>query len=192
MREAKIRRKTKEVEVSGSLRLDGEGEAKVDVGIKFFNHLLETMAKHALVDLEVKASGDLRHHLVEDVGLAIGSAISEALGAREGVKRFGHAYVAMDEALARAVVDLSGRPYAKVDLKVGGELVEDMKGEDAAHFFRSLAQASKLTLHLDVIRGENAHHKLEAAAKSFALAFKEAASREERLKGKVPSAKGVL
>jgi len=192
MREAKIKRKTKEVEVLGKLNLDGEGKSEIETGIKFFNHILDTIVKHSMIDLTIKASGDLQHHLIEDVGIAIGEAILEALGEKKGIKRFGYAYIAMDEALARTVIDLSGRPYAKINLNISQEEIEDAKTEDIIHFFSSLAQASKSTLHIKVIYGFNAHHKVEAAAKSFALALKEAISIEEKLSGKIPSVKEAL
>ncbi len=192
MREAKIKRKTKEVEISGIINLDGEGKSEVETGIKFFNHILTTIVKHSMIDLTIKASGDLAHHLIEDVGIAIGSAILEALGEKKGIKRFGYAYIPMDEALARTVIDLSGRPYAKINLNISQEKIEDAKTEDIIHFFSSLAQASKSTLHIKVIYGVNAHHKVEAAAKSFALALKEAISIDEKLKGKIPSVKEAL
>lgn len=192
MREAKIKRKTKEVEISGIINLDGEGKSEVETGIKFFNHILTTIVKHSMIDLTIKASGDLAHHLIEDVGIAIGSAILEALGEKKGIKRFGYAYIPMDEALARTVIDLSGRPYAKINLNISQEKIEDAKTEDIIHFFSSLAQASKSTLHIKVIYGVNAHHKVEAVAKSFALALKEAISIDEKLKGKIPSVKEAL
>ncbi|MBS7655106.1 imidazoleglycerol-phosphate dehydratase HisB [Candidatus Bathyarchaeota archaeon] len=192
MREAKIKRKTKEVEVLGKLNLDGEGKTEVETGIKFLNHILDTIVKYSMIDLTIKASGDLKHHLIEDVGIAIGSAILEALGEKKGIKRFGYAYAAMDEALARTVIDLSGRPYAKINLKVYQEEIEDVKAEDVIHFFSSLAQASKSTLHIKVFYGVNAHHKIEATAKSFALALKNAISIDEKLKGKIPSVKEAL
>ncbi|MEM3726975.1 MAG: imidazoleglycerol-phosphate dehydratase, partial [Candidatus Bathyarchaeia archaeon] len=156
------------------------------------NHMLDTIVKYSMIDLTIKASGDLKHHLIEDVGIAIGSAILEALGEKKGIKRFGYAYAAMDEALARTVIDLSGRPYAKINLKVYQEEIEDVKAEDVIHFFSSLAQASKSTLHIKVFYGVNAHHKIEATAKSFALALKNAISIDEKLKGKVPSVKEAL
>ncbi|MBS7658516.1 MAG: imidazoleglycerol-phosphate dehydratase HisB [Candidatus Bathyarchaeia archaeon] len=192
MREAKIKRKTKEVEILGRLNLDGEGKSEVETGVKFLNHILDTIVKHSMIDLTIKASGDLQHHLIEDVGVAIGSAILEALGEKKGIKRFGYAYTVMDESLARTVIDLSGRPYAKINLKVSQEKIEDMKGEDVIHFFSSLAYSSKSTLHIKVIYGVNTHHKIEAATKSFALALKDAISINEKLTGKIPSVKEAL
>jgi len=134
----------------------------------------------------------LQHHLSEDIGVAIGEAILEALGEKKGIKRFGYAYTVMDEALARAVIDLSGRPYAKINLKISQEKIEDAKTEDIAHFFSSLAQSSKSTLHIKVIYGVNAHHKVEAAAKSFALALRNAIAIDEKLGEKIPSVKEAL
>lgn len=190
-REAKVCRETVEVKISVSLSLDGEGKANVNTGIKFLDHMLTTIAKHALFDLTVKAEGDLKHHVCEDVALTLGEALNQALKDRRGVRRFGAAYVPMDDALARAVVDLGGRPYLKLDLQLNQPAVEDMKTEDLTHFFSSLTQTSKSNIHLAVLYGENSHHKVEAAVKSFAFAIKEAVSPEPR-RTDVPSAKGVI
>jgi imidazoleglycerol-phosphate dehydratase len=191
-REAKVYRETMEVKISVFLSLDGEGKANVNTGIKFLDHMLTTIAKHALFDLTVKAEGDLKHHVCEDVALTLGEAINQALKDRKGIRRFGAAYVPMDDALARAVVDLGGRPYLKLDLQLNQSYVEDMKTEDLNHFFSSLAQTSKSNIHLMVLYGENSHHKVEAAVKAFALAIKDAVSLEPRKEGVVPSAKGVI
>lgn len=190
-RETKVLRETAEVKISVYLNLDGEGKADVNTGIKFLDHMLTTVAKHALFDLTVKAEGDLKHHVSEDVALTIGEALNQTLRDRKGIKRFGFAYVSMDDALARAVIDLGGRPYLKLDLQLSQPTVEDMKTEDLTHFFSSLAQTSKSNIHLAVLYGENSHHKVEAAVKAFALAIKEAVSPEPRRTG-VPSAKGVI
>jgi len=191
-REAKLERKTAEVEISVWVNLDGKGEAYVDTGVKFLDHLLVTIAKHALFDLTVKAKGDLKHHVCEDVALVLGEAISKALRDRRGIRRFGFAYVPMDDSLARAAVDLGGRPYVCLDLLVDQPQVEDIRVEDLKHFFASLAQTSKSNIHLAVIYGENSHHKIEAAAKALAIALKDATSLEPRRENAVPSAKGVI
>jgi len=173
------------------VNLDGEGLFEVSVKPLFLKHMLETLAKHSLIDLRIEAEGDLEHHVVEDVALTLGKAIDEALGAREGITRFGFAYVPMDDALARAVVDLSGRSYAVVDLKLRGPSVEDAKASDLAHFFRSLADAGRLNLHLKVIYGRDDHHKVEACFKALALALRQAVSVDPRVKG-AASVKGTL
>jgi len=191
-REAKVTRETAEVKISVCLSLDGEGKADVNTGIRFLDHMLTTIAKHALFNLTVKAEGDLKHHISEDVALALGEAINQALKDRKGIRRFGFAYVPMDDALARAVIDLGGRPCLKLDLQLNQPYVEDMKTEDLDHFFSSLAQTSKSNIHLAVLYGENSHHKVEAAVKAFALAIKNAVSLESRREGVIPSAKGVI
>jgi imidazoleglycerol-phosphate dehydratase len=191
-REAKVSRETAEVKIFIHLSLDGEGKADVNTGIKFLDHLLATVAKHALFDLAVKAEGDLKHHVCEDVALALGEAVNQALEDRRGIGRFGFAYVPMDDALARAVIDLGGRPYLKLDLQLNQPQIEDMKTEDLSHFFSSLAQTSKSNIHLAVLYGENSHHKVEATVKAFALAIRNAVSLEPRREGVIPSAKGVI
>ena len=176
-----------EVEVD----LDGAGNYEVDVKPSFLKHMLETLSKHSLIDLKVKAQGDLAHHVVEDVALTIGKALDEALGTREGIARFGFAYAPMDDALARAAVDLSGRSFAVVDLKIKSSQVEDLRAEDAAHFLRSFSDAGRLNLHVKVLYGVDDHHKVEAAFKSLALALRQAVSLDQRIKG-VASVKGSL
>ena len=192
MRKATTKRETAEVKIAVKLNLDGKGRANVDTGNKFLNHLLTTLTKHSLIDLEVKASGDLKHHLSEDAALVVGEAINKALGDKRGIKRFGSAYVSMDDSLARATVDLGGRPYAKTDLQIQSTEIEDLKTEDIEHFFSSLAQTSKANIHLATLYGTNDHHKIEAIVKALALALKEAFSLEPRISRMVPSAKGEL
>lgn len=191
-REAKAERKTREVEISVWINLDGKGESYIDTEIKFLDHLLATLAKHALFDLEVKARGDLKHHVCEDVALTLGEAINKALRDRKGIRRFGFAYVPMDDSLARAAVDLGGRPYARLELSIDQPQIEDMMVEDLRHFFVSLTQTSKSNIHLAVIYGENMHHKIEAVAKALAIALKDAVSIEPRRKDTVSSVKGVI
>ncbi len=192
MREVVTERETAEVKISVKLDLDGKGRAEVDTGNRFLNHLLTTLAKHSLMDIEVKASGDLKHHLAEDVALTLGEAIGKALGDKRGIKRFGAAHVPMDDSLARAVVDLGGRPYINMDLKIDSTEVEDLKTEDIEHFFMSLAQSSKLNIHIATLYGTNSHHKIEAATKALALALREACSPEPRISNIIPSTKGEL
>lgn len=192
MRKTRVERKTAEVDIAVELNIDGKGKANIETGIKFLNHLLTTLAKHGLFDLEVKAEGDLKHHISEDVALTLGEAVQKAVAAKKGIRRFGSAYVPMDDSLARAVIDLGGRAYTCLDLKLKQSQIEDLKTEDIEHFFESLAQASKSNLHLTVLYGSNDHHKIEAAVKALALALRQAVSIEPRLRGQVPSAKGVL
>ncbi len=192
MREARVERKTTEVDIVVELNVDGMGKGNVKTGIKFLDHILITLAKHSLFDLTVKANGELKHHVCEDVALALGEALNQALANKKGIRRFGSAFVPMDDSLARAVVDLGGRPYSNLDLKLGRTKIEDLKTEDIGHFLVSFAQASKLSLHLAVLYGTNEHHKIEAAIKALAVALKKAVTKEPRIANKVPSAKGVL
>jgi imidazoleglycerol-phosphate dehydratase len=192
MREARVERKTTEVDIVVELNIDGRGKGNVHTGIKFLDHLLTTLAKHSLFDLTVKAKGKLKHHVCEDVALTLGQALNQALADKKGIRRFGAAFIPMDESLAMAVVDLGGRPYSSLDLKLIRGKIEDLKTEDIEHFLASFAQASKLNLHLAVLYGTNEHHKIEAAIKALAVALREAVTREPRMAGEVPSAKGVL
>jgi len=192
MRRAKVERKTTEVNITLELNINGKGKSNIKTHIKFLDHLLTTLAKHSLFDLTVKAEGDLKHHISEDVALALGEALNQALADKKGIRRFGSAFVPMDEALARAAVDLSGRPYANLDLKLGQLKIEDLKTEDITHFLISFAQTAKLSLHLTVLYGTNEHHKIEAAIKALAIALREAVTPDPRRADEVPSAKGVL
>jgi len=192
MRRVKVERKTTEVNITVELNIDGKGKTNVKTHIKFLDHLLTTLAKHSLFDLTVKAEGDLKHHICEDVALALGEALNQALGDKKGIRRFGSAFVPMDESLARAVVDLGGRPYSNLNLKLKRLKIEDLKTEDITHFFISFAQASKISLHLAVLYGTNEHHKIEAAIKALAIALREATTPDPRRVDDVPSAKGVL
>jgi imidazoleglycerol-phosphate dehydratase len=192
MRKVKVERKTKEVDITVELNVDGKGTAEVDTDIKFLNHLLVTLAKHSLFDLKVKATGDLKHHISEDVALVLGEALRKVVDKGKGIKRFGSAYVPMDESLARATVDLGGRAYIVRDLQLMQPQIEDLETEDIEHFFDSLAQASKANLHITVLYGSNEHHKIEAATKALALALRQALELEPRIGNQIPSAKGVL
>jgi imidazoleglycerol phosphate dehydratase HisB len=185
-------RTTRETEVRAVVTLDGTGIASVATGIGFLDHMLTAFALHARIDLEVSCRGDLQvddHHTAEDCALAIGSALDAALGDRSGIARFGSAYAPLDEALARAVVDISGRPFSRVQLRLRRERFGELSCENIPHVFSSLATAARITLHLDVLEGENDHHKAEAAFKAFALALRAAVSRAG---GDVPSTKGTL
>jgi len=192
MRKVEATRKTKEVDITLELDVDGKGNTDVETGIKFLDHILVTLAKHGLLDLKVKADGDLKHHISEDVALVLGEALNKATNKGKGIKRFGSAYVPMDEALARATVDLGGRSYSIRNLRLMQAQIEDLKAEDIEHFFDSLAQAAKANIHVTVLYGNNEHHKIEAAVKALALALRQALTVEPRIGDQVPSAKGVL
>lgn len=192
-RQASFQRKTKETEISATIVLEGEGKSDIHTGIGFLDHLLTALTKHARLDLTLRCQGDLHiddHHTAEDCGLVLGSVLDLALGDRRGVQRFGHAYAPLDEALARAVIDLSGRPYAALDLKLQRESLGQLACENVPHVLHSLAMQARLTLHVDVIRGENDHHKAEAAFKAVALALRQAISVDGS--SAIPSTKGVL
>ncbi len=191
-RSATIQRTTKETQITLVLALDGTGVHRVATGIGFLDHMLGTLARFAAWDLELTCNGDLHiddHHTAEDCALALGSALDQALGDRRGITRFGSAYAPLDEALARAVVDLSGRPWPKVKLGLGREKLGEIASENLEHVLRSLAMNARMALHVDVLEGENDHHKAEAAFKAVALALRQAVSRSG---SDVPSEKGVL
>ena len=192
-RTATVDRRTNETEIRLSLRLDGAGAAEVSTGIGFLNHLLESLAKHARFDLELDAKGDLHvddHHTAEDCGIALGQGLKEALGSRAGIRRFGYAYAPLDEALARAVVDVSGRPFSDVALGLKRERLGELSCENVPHVLASMATAAGLTLHVDVLKGDNDHHRAEAAFKAVALALREAVAPSGF--DDVPSTKGTL
>ena len=188
-----VERTTRETDIRVGLNLDGTGKASIATGIAFYDHMLTALTLHARLDLDVSCSGDLAvddHHTVEDVAIALGTAIDRALGERAGIARFGSAYAPLDEALARAVVDCSGRPFARVNLGLTRERLGAMACENVPHVLSSLAVAARLTLHVDVLEGENDHHKAEAAFKSVALALRAAVARSG-VAG-VASTKGTL
>jgi len=193
-RSTAVKRRTKETDVAVRLVLDGSGRAKPATGVGFLDHMLTVFASHAHFDLEVRCRGDLHvdaHHSVEDVGIALGQALARALGDKRGIARFGHAYVCLDEALARCVVDLSGRPYLVFQAPIRARRVGDLPTELIEDFFRAFSDHGRLNLHLDLIRGRNAHHIAEALFKSTARALAMAVSHDPRVKG-VPSTKGGL
>ena len=194
-RVAEVTRTTKETDLRVRVDLDGRGEAKVKTGIGFFDHMLEALARHALIDLSVEARGDLHvdgHHTVEDTGIVLGQAISKALGDRSGIRRYGDALVPLDEALVRCVVDVSGRPYLSYHIEISKwQLLGDYDVFLTPEFFRALVLNAGLTVHLDLQRGDNPHHIVEAAFKAFARALDAATDRDPRVGG-VPSTKGAL
>jgi imidazoleglycerol phosphate dehydratase HisB len=192
-RVAHVTRKTSETEIDLTLDLDGAGVSHITTGLGFLDHMLASLAKHGRLDLELRCKGDLHvddHHTAEDCALALGAALDEALGPRLGIVRFGSAYAPLDEALARAVVDLSGRPWPEVHLALQRDRVGDLACENAVHFFRSLAMSGKMALHVDVLRGDNDHHRTEAAFKACALALRAAVALDGT--AQVPSTKGTL
>ena len=191
-RSARVERRTRETSIVVDLRLDGERTVEVATGIGFLDHMLRTLAFHAGWDLTLRCEGDLEiddHHTAEDSALALGEALDRALGDRAGLARFGSAHVPLDEALARAVVDLSGRPWSEVNLGLRRERLGELACENVTHLFRSLAVALRAALHVDVLRGENDHHRAEAAFKALARALRQATAIEG---ASVPSTKGVL
>ncbi|HWM12716.1 MAG TPA: imidazoleglycerol-phosphate dehydratase HisB [Solirubrobacteraceae bacterium] len=193
-RSADISRSTKETAIELSLDLDGDGAGTRATGIGFFDHLLDALARHGRLDLDVKVDGDLEtgpHHTVEDTGLALGRALDEALGDRSGIRRYGHAVVPMDEARASCALDVSGRPFTAFEADLPAEAIADFDSDLAEEFFRAVANAAKLTLHVTVERGTNTHHMVEAAFKAFARALREAVSIDPDEQG-VPSTKGLL
>ena len=194
MRTATITRKTSETDITATINLDGSGASRVSTGLGFLDHMLTALAKHSGVDLDLSCKGDLHiddHHTAEDCALALGAAVDKALGDRAGIARFGSAYAPLDESLARVVIDLSGRPGSVVSLDLRREKLGEVACENLTHFFRSFAVGGRLTLHADVLRGENDHHKAEAAFKALALALRAAVARTSG-GGGVPSTKGTL
>jgi imidazoleglycerol-phosphate dehydratase len=193
-RRAEIRRKTKETDIALVLDLDGEGRARIGTGVGFLDHMVTSLATHARFDLDVRCKGDLHvdaHHTVEDVGIALGDALIRALGDKKGIVRFGHAYVTLDEALSRAVVDLSGRPWLHFGVEWKARQVGTMPTELFEDFFWALADHGRLNLHLDSLRGRNAHHIAETLFKATARALRMAVGLDPRVKD-VPSTKGTL
>jgi imidazoleglycerol-phosphate dehydratase len=192
-RAAKLERQTGETEVRVELVLDGEGHSDVETGLGFLDHMLASLAKHGRFDLQLACEGDLEvddHHTAEDTALALGAAIDRALGERRGIRRFGHAFAPLDEALARVVIDFSGRPSAHVDIGFRRERIGDIATENLSHFFVSLATTARMTLHVDLLKGANDHHRAEAAFKALALALRQALATDGT--AEVPSTKGVL
>jgi len=192
-RTAKVERTTRETSIRAELAVDGSGRTEIRTGVGFLDHLLESLARHARLDLTVEARGDLQvddHHTAEDCALTLGEALDRALGERRGIARFGWAYAPLDESLARAVVDLSGRAYADVSLGLRRESIGGLSCENVPHVLRSLATAARLTLHVEVIKGDNDHHRAEAAFKAVALALRQAVQITSF--DDVPSTKGTL
>lgn len=192
MRSGQLERKTKETSVQVSVLLDGTGSAKAQTGIQFLDHMIESLATHSLIDIDVKASGDLQHHVVEDVALTLGSALNSALGDRKGIRRFGYAIVPMDDALAVCAVDLVRRPYSSIEFMLERPMIEDTPREDLDHFLPSLSTTLEATIHVKLLEGRNDHHKVEAGFKSFALALRDAIALDPRRSGQLPTSKGLM
>lgn len=194
-RTATVSRRTAETSIDLTLNLDGSGKFVTETGVGFLDHMLSHIAKHGVFDLEVRCKGDLwidQHHSVEDIGIALGEALAQALGDKAGLVRAGSAYMPLDEALAFAAIDLSGRPYAKLDLKLLGSELGGMPPDLFNHFLESFAFAAKINLHIRVIEGVNDHHKIEAAFKSMARALDAAVRIDPRRGGDIPSTKGTI
>jgi imidazoleglycerol-phosphate dehydratase len=194
-RTAIIHRKTNETDIHLKLHLDGRGKARIATGIRFFDHMLDLVARHGALDLDVDARGDLdvdQHHTVEDVGISFGEAVQKALGSKRGILRAGYFLMPMDETLAAAAVDLGGRPYCIVKAKIAAKHVGDFQVELMEDFFQAFAQAAKANVHLRSLYGRSSHHQVEAIFKAFARALRFAVSRDKRLRQVLPSTKGLL
>ena len=195
MRKAEVQRDTKETQVFVAIDLDGNGEAHLESGIPFLDHMLDQIARHGGLDLTVRAKGDLdidAHHTVEDIGITLGMALAKALGDKKGIRRYGHAYVPLDEALSRAVVDFSGRPGLEFHVKFTRARVGEFDVDLTHEFFQGLVNHAHATVHIDNLRGDNSHHQCETVFKAFARALRMAVEPDARAAGKVPSTKGAL
>lgn len=195
-RSASVARKTKETDINLSIGLDGLGKSDIKTGVAFFDHMLEQLAKHGLFDLSISCKGDLEidcHHTVEDTGIALGQAIKQALGDKAGIRRYGHSYVPMDEAMSRVALDLSNRPYLVWNVRFTiDRLGEQMETELFFEFFQAVSQAAGITLHIENLYAENNHHRIESVFKAFAKALRMATEIDPRAEGQLPSTKGAL
>lgn len=195
MRTASVERNTAETRISVAINLDGSGTAVLASGVPFLDHMLDQIARHGLIDLQVKADGDLHidaHHTVEDIGITLGQALAKAIGDKKGLRRYGHAYVPLDEALSRVVVDLSGRPGLEFHVPFRRPLIGEFDVDLVHEFFQGLVNHAHLTLHIDTLRGDNAHHQCETVFKAFGRALRMAVEVDPRSSGVVPSTKGSL
>jgi imidazoleglycerol-phosphate dehydratase len=194
-RTAEVNRNTAETQISVKLNLDGTGQSRLNTGIGFFDHMLDQIARHGMIDLDVQAVGDLHidgHHTVEDVGIAFGQAVHQAVGDKKGIRRYGHAYVPLDEALSRVVIDLSGRPGLVMNVPFKSGMIGGFDSQLAHEFFQGFVNHAFVTLHIDNLRGENAHHQAETVFKAFARALRSALELDPRAAGTIPSTKGSL
>jgi imidazoleglycerol-phosphate dehydratase len=195
MRTAEVQRNTKETQIRVRLNLDGKGVAKFATGIPFLEHMLDQVARHGMIDLDIEAKGDLHidaHHTVEDIGITLGQAFVKAIGDKSGIRRYGHAYVPLDEALSRVVIDFSGRPGLTYEVKFTRALIGEFDADLVHEFFQGFVNHAQVTLHIDNLRGDNAHHQCETMFKAFARALRMAAEPDPRAQGSVPSTKGSL
>jgi len=195
MRTAEVVRNTKETQIRVGLNLDGSGAARLATGIPFLEHMLDQVARHGMIDLEIDAKGDLHidaHHTVEDIGITLGQAFAKAIGDKAGIRRYGHAYVPLDEALSRVVIDLSGRPRLEFHVAWTRALIGEFDVDLVHEFFQGFVNHAQVTLHADNLRGDNAHHQCETVFKAFARALRMAAEADPRAAGTVPSTKGSL
>ena len=192
---AEVSRKTAETHITVKVNLDGTGVSKLSTGIGFFDHMLDQIARHGLIDLEIQADGDLHidgHHTVEDVGITLGQAVAKAVGDKKGITRYGHAYVPLDEALSRVVVDFSGRPGLVMHVPFKAGMIGEFDSQLAYEFFQGFVNHALVTLHIDNLRGENAHHQAETVFKAFARALRAALTPDSRSAGVIPSTNGSL
>jgi imidazoleglycerol-phosphate dehydratase len=195
MRIAKVNRKTKETSIEAEVNLDGKGIYNIDTGIGFLNHMLEQLSKHSLVDINLKAKGDLHidlHHTTEDSGIVIGEAIAKALGDKKGIKRYAHAYIPMDETLSRVSLDISNRPYLVWNVKLKVEKLGEMDTELFKEWFQAFSQSAGITLHIENVYGDNSHHIIESCFKGLARALRLALEKDPRAGDSLPSTKGIL
>jgi imidazoleglycerol-phosphate dehydratase len=195
MRQAEVSRDTKETQIRVKLNLDGTGVSKLDTGLPFLDHMLDQVARHGVFDLEIVAKGDLHidaHHTVEDIGITLGQAFAKAVGDKQGVRRYGHAYVPLDEALSRVVVDLSGRPGLEFHIDFTRARIGEFDVDLIHEFFQGFINHAQVTLHVENLRGDNAHHQAETAFKAFGRALRVAVEHDPRTQGVIPSTKGSL
>lgn len=195
MRSAKVNRKTQETGISVELNLDGSGKVKLDTGLPFLEHMLDQIARHGMLDLDVDAKGDLHidgHHTVEDIGITLGQAFAQAIGDKKGLRRYGHAYVPLDEALSRVVVDISGRPGLVFNAEFARSNVGEFEVDLIREFFQGFVNHALITLHIDNLAGDNAHHQAETIFKAFGRALRVALEIDQRMTGIMPSTKGTL
>jgi len=194
-RAAKADRKTTETQIALSVDVDGSGRSSIATGIPFLDHMLDQVARHGMLDLEIRASGDLQvdaHHTVEDIGITLGQAVARAVGDKKGIRRYGHAYVPLDEALSRVVIDFSGRPGLDYHVEFKRALIGEFDVDLVHEFFQGFANHAQVTLHIDNLRGDNAHHQCETVFKAFARALRMAIEPDPRAAGTIPSTKGAL
>ena len=194
-RTARVERNTLETQIAVSVNLDGSGQCKLDTGVPFLEHMIDQVARHGLIDIEILAQGDLHidaHHTVEDTGITLGQALAKAWGDKKGIRRYGHAYVPLDEALSRVVVDLSGRPGLVMDVDYTRAMIGGFDVDLFGEFFQGLVNHAMITLHIDNLKGKNAHHQAETVFKAFGRALRMAVERDERMAGVMPSTKGTL